>query len=846
MRARICIFITLFALCHLQTPAYALAGQLPGQAAFSGTPSVQRGTATQSISADASSNLPDAPDAAQVPIAQVVVQSPVGTPVTMHAQQQEKQGDIYNLRGEVEIDYKDYVLRADRITYNAATGDVRAQGHVQLDGGPDNEEISATHGDMNLNAQTGRFYDVLGSVGVLHGSGQRAVYTTPNPFLISGKLLVKSGPDSYVLYGGSMTSCRLPKPDWRILAPHITVANGTAKAWNANFRLLRYPIFYLPYVTHSVDSSGRQSGFLIPYLSNSSIKGKIVGTAYYWAINRSSDLLVAVQYYSLRGWAESAEYRYRGRGNDFVRGHYDGLFDCAAYHESSSCVNQGGQDTVLVGRRDLDTNTHAVINAEYLSSYVYRLVFTPNFSQAISSEVKSWAFLTHQQNGLSASADLERYQNFESDTSGDEVRILHLPRLDFDTTDHSFGNSRVFWGGQTSFSMLSRSEPGLATRLAAARTDIFPHLIMPLVEDGWTIRPELGLRETFYSDSQTLTPTTPIQRHASLNRKAVEAGVEVLPPVLERDYDGDFLAHRFGVAIRHTIAPELQYHYVAGIGNFNDVERFDSLDIYSNTNELEYGLTQRWYIKPLKPHVCKPDEIPTETTDAGSAVVQHKKSVKQEQKTCVGGTQEWLSWYVAQKYFFDPTFGGAVVPGRRNIFTGTLDFSAIAYITSPRNVSPVISRLRLRTSGSTDMEWDLDYDTKAGRIAANNIFANYRHGSFFSSFGYALMNAPGESTVAPGLPSQVTNYNQTQGLLGYGAPTKLGLSAAADGGYDLKQNSLEYAGVQTSYNFNCCGFSVEYRRYRLGTIRDEGQESFSITLAGVGSAGNLKRAERLF
>ena len=36
---------------------------------------------------------------------------------------------------------------------------------------------------------------------------------------------------------------------------------------------------------------------------------------------------------------------------------------------------------------------------EYLSSYVYRLVFDDNYSQAISSEVASDVVFTHNHNG---------------------------------------------------------------------------------------------------------------------------------------------------------------------------------------------------------------------------------------------------------------------------------------------------------------------------------------------------------------------------------------------------------------------------------------------------------------
>jgi LPS-assembly protein len=56
----------------------------------------------------------------------------------------------------------------------------------------------------------------------------------------------------------------------------------------------------------------------------------------------------------------------------------------------------------------------------------------------------------------------------------------------------------------------------------------------------------------------------------------------------------------------------------------------------------------------------------------------------------------------------------------------------------------------------------------------------------------------------------------------------------------------QYITLQTSYNWNCCGLSVEYRKYDLGTIRNDGTYSFNFTLANIGTAGNLRRAQSLF
>ena len=63
----------------------------------------------------------------------------------------------------MEIDYRDHVPRADRITYNSETGEVQAEGHVRLTGGVNDETIEASHGSYNIRTQTGTFYDVSGS-----------------------------------------------------------------------------------------------------------------------------------------------------------------------------------------------------------------------------------------------------------------------------------------------------------------------------------------------------------------------------------------------------------------------------------------------------------------------------------------------------------------------------------------------------------------------------------------------------------------------------------------------------------------------------------------------------------
>jgi LPS-assembly protein len=58
--------------------------------------------------------------------------------------------------------------------------------------------------------------------------------------------------------------------------------------------------------------------------------------------------------------------------------------------------------------------------------------------------------------------------------------------------------------------------------------------------------------------------------------------------------------------------------------------------------------------------------------------------------------------------------------------------------------------------------------------------------------------------------------------------------------------ALQYAGIQAAYNWDCCGLTVGYRRFALGTLRDETQYLYSFTLANFGSVGDIRRSNAVF
>ncbi len=173
---------------------------------------------------------------------------------------------------------------------------------------------------------TARFYDVNGSLGVRR-AGRIAVYSTANPFLFSGRVLLQTGEGSYKIVDGTMTNCRLPKPDWQLISRAISVANNQATTKNTLFKFLGIPVFYLPYLRHPVEETGRESGLLIPVAGNSSTRGLILGEEVYIVLNRSMDMQVGTEYYSKRGWAPKGDFRYKGPGLDHFTVTWNALFD---------------------------------------------------------------------------------------------------------------------------------------------------------------------------------------------------------------------------------------------------------------------------------------------------------------------------------------------------------------------------------------------------------------------------------------------------------------------------------------------------------------------------------------
>jgi LPS-assembly protein len=239
---------------------------------------------------------------------------------------------------------------------------------------------------------------------------------------------------------------------------------------------------------------------------------------------------------------------------------------------------------------------------------------------------------------------------------------------------------------------------------------------------------------------------------------------------------------------------------VNGVGtDFLRAIRFDDTDLLSNNSELRLSLANRLFVK---------------NSD--------------------GNVNEVASWEISQSRYFDPTFGGAVIPGQRNVVQSVSDLTGYTFLDGPRNYSPIVSSLRIQQR--IGLEWRTDYDPLLHQIVNSSISVDARFSQYFISAGHTDVRE--DPVVAP-------NSNQFRVALGYGSQTRKGWNAAFNLYYDYKRGITQFATAQVTYNTDCCGISVQYRRFNFGT-RDETQFRVAFAVSNIGSFGNLRKQERIF
>ncbi len=730
------------------------------------------------------------------------------------------------LKGSAKVQTSEMVISADQIDYNSDTHWAYARGHVHLQHFATGDKLNADHGEYNLETEEGRFYEVDGTSPSKIISSPWVLSTT-NPFYFQAEWAERIK-NRYILHHGFVTDCKTPKPWWIFEAPLFDIIPGDrAIARHTIFRLKNIPILYLPFFYRPLGRNPRQSGFLTPNFGHSSIRGYMYGAGYYWAINRSYDMSGVVQYFTVRGPAETFDFR--GKPNDVTDFNFNfyAVQDKGLLQPNGTLQKQGGEEFEITGRTQILGFTGR-LDYNYLSSYLFKQAFANSFTSAISSEVSSIGFLQRhfKDDRYTVNIVAMRDQLFESVTlpnqRPNDVILQKAPSVEVFGRDQELvsGPLPVWFSFSTSGGLLSRQEPSFQTGWDVERGDIQPRVATSLDFKGFSLSPSITFGATDYGKSYAVNSTTyapvgscggyttcppsptsnVLVSDSNIFRRDADFVLDFRPPPLEKVFVPAKWLH-LGEKVKHVVETDATYEYVTGIDQFQKIIHFDSTDILSNTNQLTLSLTNRLYRKDKS-----------------------------------GTVTEFLTWRVAQARYFDPTFGGAVLPAQRNVVLATDEFTPFAFLDGPRNYSPVVSSLTVSPYSFLSLDWRTNYDPLRKKIVANSYSAGVHHAQYSASVGDTSI------TTNPLLAPQA---NQLTFGGSYGSTNRKGWNAAGLFDYDLLLNRRLYEFVQASYNTNCCGFSLQLRRFNLG-IRDENQYLFSFSVANVGAFGSLQKQERIF
>jgi len=745
------------------------------------------------------------------------LRSSKGGVANLEAKMQSRKGDVITADGDVDIRYGDTRLRADHVEYDSKTYEATATGHVQLDYG--NEHLEASEAHYNVSTGHGLFHNVRGTVNIERRPNP-AILISDNPLYFEARDVERFPGEVYLVHRAWITICDPEHPKWQFFAPNARIRlDKTVALINANFRLFRVPLIWLPYASAPAGKKIRETGFLIPDIGQSSRKGFILGDAFYLAPVQWMDATLGAQFMSRRGVLERGTLRAKPFENTSIEYTYFGVDDRGLLNADGTSSPQGGEQQRLEVQSLLPRGWRFVTNYNHLSSLTFRLAFADSFGEAVNSEVRSAFFLSNNFRGFSlnfAGLDDKSFLTLPVAATSTtpavpatSVTLRNLPEARLSSVEQSpWRSAPVYFGFDGFAGVVYRSDQNIQTSNFVDRYELAPRVTIPLHFGPWLgLTASAAFRTTRYGDSfNSAGLVTP----AAIYRNTGEFTVELRPPALERFFDRTSLKKdKMRRRYKHTIEPAFTYRYVTGVNHFADFIRFDSDATLTDTSEVEYGFTQRLFRKDG-------DDQP----------------------------QELISWRIVQKHYFDPTFGGAIVDGQRNVFQALDSISPFAFAFGPRNWSPIVSDFKITPGGPYDLEQILQYDPQIQRLVTIGTLLKVKpYREFFVTTAYFRLN----DNPPPAPPNfEQPLSNQIRALVGYGSETRKGLNLITGIGYDFENKTLQNQIVQFSYNGGCCGIAVEYRRINLGQVRTENQFRVAFIIANIGTFGNLRHQEKIF
>lgn len=468
---------------------------------------------------------------------------------------QETLNDRHIARGEVSIEIGDVRIHSDELEYNFENKTLTARGNVILD--MPGQSITAKEIHLNLDRKTGEMKDVF----ILNEQG----------LYLKADYVKKESENVYRLSNSSLTSCTQPNPRWSIyLKKGKLKKDDYVDMWGAKFKIKSLPVLYLPYLRYPLPKEGRKTGFLMPLIGYSELKGYSISEAFFLAISRSSDLTLQGEYFSNFGEGIAAELRwrtYRGFGNGklYYFFYNDGKRD---YHANLNI------------REELPLNFLLTAEINRQSTFNFFKQFMNDFNLYSQSVTSSSVNIAKSLGVNSFYLRIDRNENY---LSGSSVITSRTPQIKFSRLNTRLSTLPLFFSFDSTIENFSKKDKN--------NTISFPFLsLSPSISFNLSPAPWLSLSNdtTYKFDYYGKSYNTEERNYSdkAISRNFVLSRLNIVGPSFYRIFQSGDLK------LKHVIEPRIVYSLSTRYKESFLTSPFET-ENHSSANEMDIIISNR-------------------------------------------------------------------------------------------------------------------------------------------------------------------------------------------------------------------------------------------------------------
>lgn len=581
-------------------------------------------------------------------------------------------------------------IKADWMVYDVELESIKAKGNVHIV--TNEEELFAREATVSLPKETGKFTDatILRKELSLH---------------LEGKSVEKTGFDTYRIGDGWVITCKLDDgetPPWSFSAANTEVRQGGyAVLTHARFNIRDVPVFYSPYMILPAKNT-RQSGFLFPYISSSSLDGFGLNVPFFLNISDSVDATFYPEYRMKRGFMPGADFRYMSSSTN--KGTFSATFlddelsdpSETDYYQETGYTHDNNDRYWIRGKADhtfadvwqtrLDIDI--VSDQDYLNEFNsgpsgYRKSYDSYF-ETFGRSFQNQTELNRQNSlktlrsfkGMSLEANLLAINEINTNASDSNTPLWKLPSVGFSGA-LPFGETNYYLDWNTSYVNYWREDG-----IGGHRVDLKPAISAPIpISPYLETLAQVSLRETFYYVEPYGDAIW--EEDQAQNRILPEYKVE-MATTLERDFStGAGELNGF----THQVRPFIKYEHIPGIDQIT-LPKWDDVDQIIGRNAIIYGVDN--FFNPLS----TADMKRTATWDAASLRIEQAWDLRvepdEEPLSAVYGKLGWspfastrllykTAYDVYENIITTHSFGGQVRNSRGDQFGVDYSFKDKSY-----------------------------------------------------------------------------------------------------------------------------------------------------------------------